>query len=161
MPRTAPWNKSRNSSFPAWAGAGGSVVFFIVLVGSKRSFQTAGAKAPPGQPALLHFNILTKKNPLPTRSVMAPTNPFDRTNRKSQSGNTAPFDRRTSKPVEAIALSSCGGTNATAFKLGRVMETNTSPAIISCRARLGALATGIDFGSVMSFAWFSTLAMST
>jgi len=35
-----------------------------VLVGSKRSFQTGGAKAPPCQPALLHFlNSNGKKFP--------------------------------------------------------------------------------------------------
>jgi len=40
------------------------VVFFMVLVGSKRSFQTGGAKAPSGQPALLHFsNFNGKKIP--------------------------------------------------------------------------------------------------
>jgi hypothetical protein len=27
----------------------------MVLVGSKPSFQTGGAKTPPGQPALLHY----------------------------------------------------------------------------------------------------------
>ncbi|TSA31102.1 MAG: PEP-CTERM sorting domain-containing protein, partial [Verrucomicrobiaceae bacterium] len=41
-----------------------SVFFFMVLVGSKRSFQTGGAKAPPCQPALLHFlNSNGKKFP--------------------------------------------------------------------------------------------------
>jgi hypothetical protein len=36
----------------------------MVLVGSKRSFQTGGAKAPSGQPALLHFsNFNGKKIP--------------------------------------------------------------------------------------------------
>jgi len=36
----------------------------MVLVGSKRSFQTGGAKTPSGQPALLHFlNSNGKKFP--------------------------------------------------------------------------------------------------
>ncbi|GEM_PF-2307232 len=37
-----------------------------MLVGSKGSFQTGGAQAPPGQPARLHLNILTGKNSLPS-----------------------------------------------------------------------------------------------
>jgi len=38
-----------------------------MLVGSKGSFQTGGAQAPPGQPARLHLNILTGKNSLPSQ----------------------------------------------------------------------------------------------
>jgi len=44
------------------------VVFFMVLVGSKRSFQTGGAKAPSGQPALLHFSNFNGKK-IPSNSV--------------------------------------------------------------------------------------------
>jgi len=42
----------------------------MVLVGSKRSFQTGGAKAPPGQPALLHFLNSNGKNSLPKLKLL-------------------------------------------------------------------------------------------
>jgi len=48
------------------------VVFFMVLVGSKRSFQTGGAKAPSGQPALLHFSNFNGKKIPSGYGVFAP-----------------------------------------------------------------------------------------
>jgi hypothetical protein len=40
----------------------------MVLVGSKPSFQTGGAKTPPGQPALLHY-LNSNGNKIPSGRV--------------------------------------------------------------------------------------------
>jgi len=46
----------------------------MVLVGSKPSFQTGGAKAPPGQPALLHYLNFNGKKISSNLARIAPKN---------------------------------------------------------------------------------------
>jgi hypothetical protein len=44
----------------------------MVLVDSKPSFQTGGAKTPPGQPALLHY-LNSNGNKIPSGLEVSPT----------------------------------------------------------------------------------------
>jgi len=73
-----------------------------------------------------------------TALVVAAINPRDRTKWNRYLANIASFGLRTEKPVLQISPSNSGGTMATAFRFGRVMDTKTSFEFMTCLALLGA-----------------------